>query len=319
MEECFLHRNSVNTNKEKLVALSSVDGWKTILNAGRIRGCEKVIALAATTNAGDFPNIKFHKTCRGLFTMKKDLEKLKKKEASNSESQAGKNVRSKSSTSRERGILEKRCIFCKTHKYLAHTKSREKLSSCMMFSADEKIKQASKIRKDSELMILTAADLIAKEACYHASYYRAYTIIINNAEKARNTQQNEEKSDDEEAFEYVKETLDELYHSPDVVPFTDISDRYTEKLGTTNVEESRIVSLKKNLRRKLMNHLTGFEYIEINRRYFIYPDTLELKSIVEKHILLQKEYEEATKCSDNKKAILDAVKVLRNEITNLKV
>ena len=78
MEECFLHRNSV-ANKEKLVALSSVDGWKTILNAGRIRGCEKVIALAATTNAGDFPNIKFHKTCRGLFTMKKDLEKLKKR------------------------------------------------------------------------------------------------------------------------------------------------------------------------------------------------------------------------------------------------
>ena len=36
MEECFLHRNSVDTNEEKLVALSSIDGWKTISNAGRM-------------------------------------------------------------------------------------------------------------------------------------------------------------------------------------------------------------------------------------------------------------------------------------------
>ena len=96
------------------------------LNAGRIRGCEKVMAFGA----GDFPNIKFHKTCRGLFKMKKDLKKLKKKEASNNESQAGKYARSKSSTSRESGILESRCIFCKTRKYLPNTTNVEGVKLC---------------------------------------------------------------------------------------------------------------------------------------------------------------------------------------------
>ena len=60
--------------------------------------------------------------------------------------------------------------------------------------------------EDSELMILTAEYLISKEACYHASCYRACTLIINNAEKGKNTQQNREKSDNEEAFECERKT-----------------------------------------------------------------------------------------------------------------
>ena len=61
MEESFLHYTSVG-KKEKLLS---------ILNVARIRKNEKVIALAACINETENPQIRFHKTCRSMLTMKK--------------------------------------------------------------------------------------------------------------------------------------------------------------------------------------------------------------------------------------------------------
>ena len=66
MEECFLHYPSVDVN-EKLLSLSSVDSWNTILNAAKIRNNEKVIRLQESVNEGYYPGIKFHKTCRSVY------------------------------------------------------------------------------------------------------------------------------------------------------------------------------------------------------------------------------------------------------------
>ena len=70
MEESFLHYTSVG-KKEKLLSLSSRCACETILNIARIRKNEKVIALAACINETENPQIRFHKTCRFMFTMKK--------------------------------------------------------------------------------------------------------------------------------------------------------------------------------------------------------------------------------------------------------
>ena len=78
MEESFLHYTSVG-KKEKLLSLSSRCACETILNVARIRKNEKVIALAACINETENPQIRFHKTCRSMFTMKnKKLKKLQK-------------------------------------------------------------------------------------------------------------------------------------------------------------------------------------------------------------------------------------------------
>lgn len=63
-------------------------------------------------------------------------------------------------------------------KYLKGEKTRETLSSCSMFTADEKIKKASTIRNDCKMMILSAADLIAKELLYSAIVHIHQLIII---------------------------------------------------------------------------------------------------------------------------------------------
>lgn len=73
----------------------------------------------------------------------------------------------------------------------------------------------------------------------------------------------------------MKQRLKKLYEKPDSIFLTTISDLYAEKLKDNQVEDFRVSYLKKNLRRKLMTHLTGFNYTEINRRYVVYPVTLD--------------------------------------------
>ena len=61
MDDCFLHYESVNTS-DKLLCLSNVESWLTILNAARIRNHEKVLELNESLPDGEFPQIKFHKS-----------------------------------------------------------------------------------------------------------------------------------------------------------------------------------------------------------------------------------------------------------------
>ena len=84
-----------------------------------------------------------------MFTMKRDLDKLKHKTLTNDDdAESRKNARNANislAAHHDCGKLEKQCIFCKKQKYLKNSKTRETLLSCTMFCADEKIKQASEI------------------------------------------------------------------------------------------------------------------------------------------------------------------------------
>ena len=108
----------------------------------------------------------------------------------------------------------------------------------------------------------------------------------------------------------MKQRLKKLYEKPDIIFLTTISDLYAEKLKDNQVEDVRVSYLKKNLRRKLMTHLTGFNYTEINRRYVVYPETLEIEDLIHKHVQLQKEFDAVIKCNEEEKVFLKSVKIL---------
>ena len=101
-------------------------------------------------------------------------------------------------------------------------------------------------------MILTADDPIAKEAHYHGTCYRAYTLVIYTQPDINNKEVDEERYVVEDTIETVKQKLIELNNSPAIVQLT-VSDIYVASLRGKEIEESRVVSLKKNLRRKLMS------------------------------------------------------------------
>ena len=59
-----------------LVSLKDLESWKTLLNAAVIRNCEGILSISKTLNEGEIPRISYHRKCRSIFTLKRDLKKL---------------------------------------------------------------------------------------------------------------------------------------------------------------------------------------------------------------------------------------------------
>ena len=90
----------------------------------------------------------------------------------------------------------------------------------------------------------------------------------------------------DEAFELVKQKLKELYKNPSVLEFVTISFVYERNLLESSIEKAIAASLTKNLKRKILTNMAGFNFVEMNRRNFIYPETLKLKETIKQ--LLEK-------------------------------
>ena len=304
MDECFFHHEVVDKN-EKLQSLSCVSAWKAITEAAKVRKNQNVISLAETVEEGTFPSIKFHKSCRAMFTMKRDLDKIRNDYERYSRRSSGTSS----------NILPPECIFCKKTKYSKEkrVKTREALRDCQQFRADDTIRKASEIRNDMKMIALSSEELIAKEAKYHASCYRDYTRALYIKDK--NVPENLNVCD--EAFELVKQKLKELYKNPSVLEFVTISSVYERNLLESSIEKAIAASLKKNLKRKILTNMAGFNFAEMNRRNFMYPETLKLEETIKQLLEVKFELESLLKLNDTDKSLLKCSKVLRDEITNL--
>ena len=155
------HCSSINKN-EPLVTLSNTEAWNTLLNAVQIRQHSKILNLVGSEQENGYPVVKYHKSCREMFTLKRNLDKRR-------------SFREKggSSSKVDKVILPAKCIFCRKEKYVKNSRTREKLNSCNQFRADDKVRKASILRDDTQTLVICTGELIAKEAMYHASCYRS--------------------------------------------------------------------------------------------------------------------------------------------------
>ena len=90
MEECVIQYNSVS--ETKLVKLSSEASWKTLLQAAERRNFQPILDISSTVTDGEYPPLKYHKTCRSMFTLKRDLVRCEQEVGK--ENQASANQRS---------------------------------------------------------------------------------------------------------------------------------------------------------------------------------------------------------------------------------
>ena len=110
--------------------LGSFDSWQTILSAARIQNYPRVLQLSEQVPSGGFPCMKFHKQCRSMFTMKRDLNKIQQERDSlssqqeSSPSDCRKSTRN-SSECKCKTVLPKQCIFCNKVKYLKNTRTEK--------------------------------------------------------------------------------------------------------------------------------------------------------------------------------------------------
>ena len=129
---------------------------------------------------GEIPHVSYHRKCRSLFTMKRDLESISQTTATasqipefNMESEEQRPHREEPSTSR---TYPKICIFRqKMTAYKKRARTRDPLTQCVDLRADASIRKAAIAAGDGRIIGLAPRDLVPAEAWYHDQCYRDYT------------------------------------------------------------------------------------------------------------------------------------------------
>ena len=75
VESCIIHCSNDST---PLIAPRDLSSWETLRTAATIRKHLGLLQIDDETAEGHIPDIRYHRKCRSLFTMIKDLNKIEK-------------------------------------------------------------------------------------------------------------------------------------------------------------------------------------------------------------------------------------------------
>ena len=290
------------------------------MNAAKIRQFEPIIEIDKNLGESEIPEIKYHRKCRCLFTLKRDLQKLNSKNDKTLLS-TGSNIRSsdRNSTSLQRRECEKLpfiCIFCQGTKRIKGTETKEKLNLCVELRANNLIKEASRLQNDPRIAALCTDDLIAKEAAYHRSCYRDFTRIVTLKKPDAIAEGNEEELDI--SFDAVDDFIKALIENPDITEYKFVTDIFEEELRKSNMSDEYIKNAKKNLRRKIERTIPNVNFINVKRKLFIYPDSLSKTDIITIYLENKFELDDLKSKSNSEKGIVSSALMIREKIKLLK-
>ena len=117
---CIIHQ-AVSDREEHLISPQSHESWLTLLEAAKVRNHIPILEIAKTLKHKEIPFVFYHRKCRSLFTLKRDLETLKRKvgECSSevSSSSEGPPTKSSRKSISESRVYDPICIFCSKIKY----------------------------------------------------------------------------------------------------------------------------------------------------------------------------------------------------------
>ena len=235
----------------KLVRLTVASSWKTLYEAAKIRQFEPILKLACD-HMTELSDILYHSSCTSDFTHKKALAKLgtysDKNEQMGQELRQPKCQRISDTSSR---VYEKICILCeKKSKYRKGSKSREKLTQAVDLRADVRIRDVANLKSDGRILSLTSRDIVAAEAHYHASCYKAYVKEQPAIDKSNEQTENPYKSEVDVALvDLYKYIRSDLFSKPRIIPLTDLTSKLESILSEKGVEVSD--STKNHLSRNL--------------------------------------------------------------------
>ena len=321
MDQCIIH---CTDDTSALRALKDWDSWKTLLESAKVRKHAPILQIASSLKDGDsLPMIKYHRNCRSIFKMKREIQALQRDEDNLPQCSSAKLTRSARSTfddavspRRECDKLQTVCIFCKKTKYLRGSHTREKLRLCKELRADEKLKISSKERGDERMMAITVDDMIAKEAMYHNSCYKEYVKVLYTNKSDDTEIDNQQLGDG--YVQCVMNKLDDLLEQPNITEYTELTElavQSLKELGETDIV--KFAFAKKNLKRKILSSRAEFRFIEVNRKLYVYPVSLTMEDIITRFIKLQIDYNQFKEMYKEEKTISICAQNIRNEITNI--
>ncbi len=72
-ETCVIH---CSDDESLLISPKDLDSWNSLLVVAEIRNHRQLLDLAENAMEGEIPPASYHRKCRSLFTMKRELKKI---------------------------------------------------------------------------------------------------------------------------------------------------------------------------------------------------------------------------------------------------
>ena len=92
-----------------LITPQTHESWQTLLKAAEIRDYAPITDAAKQVQENEIPKVHYHRKCRSVFTMKRDLHTLMKRKAETTPGCSSKRYSRRPSESR---VYDPVCIFC---------------------------------------------------------------------------------------------------------------------------------------------------------------------------------------------------------------
>jgi hypothetical protein len=155
---CIIHASSVvHMENDNVIAIKNIESWKSLLQAAIIRKYDPILEAAETVTDDTIPDVSNHRECRCMFTMKRDLDALKREaEAKDDQSDVISGIKPMKRKSSESRVYDKVCIFCEKSKCYKGTSNREKLVQACTKKVDETLRQCAKEKQDNKIMAITS-------------------------------------------------------------------------------------------------------------------------------------------------------------------
>ena len=97
--------------------------------------------------------------------------------------------------------------------------------SCCIDSINPKVRKASILKDDTQILAICTGELTAKEAMYHVSCYGSYTLILY---KYKNPVAEKKDTVSDKTYNVVKVVLQDLVRNKDFIEYVKVTKRYQE-------------------------------------------------------------------------------------------
>lgn len=321
MDTCIIKWDSCSNDDSDLVKIKDKRSWDSLVSAARLRNHDGILEIERTQEPNKFPeHVKYHRYCRQMFTMKRDLENLKANETEKVDTvKLRTSGRLSNEERREFEKLPKTCIFCKKDKFMKSSKTREKLRLCQEFRADETMRKAAVLREDADMLAICSDELIAKEAMYHHTCYKNYVKVAQIQVIKHLPMEKDADEPENRAYGAVLQRMYLLLDYPEILEFMALTEILETKFIEVGLNDRQVItSAKKNLKRKLQTMLDGFTYINVDNKLYVYPQTLLLEDIVSSYVGMKNQLESMKTMSDVSKCIAQCASVIKKEIKEMK-
>ena len=289
-KQCIVHYKS--SKDEHLVTLQNYESWKTMLEAAKLRNFKPILDIANKLSEKETPTIYYHRNCRSLFTMKRNLDTLKRKsqQADEASENSCTSKRPSRRSSSEARVYDQICIFCNKDKFLKGSKSREKLTQAVQLRADQTLRECATRKGDDKILSVTSRDMVAAEVHYHVSCYKDYTRIMKKSDyKADGDEiyKNIERQAYEKLFKYIRTDIIPQKMIVQVGTLVKKLESFMLDDGVTLLKDSSKKHIRRNLEAQLGKSVDIFP--DDKGKLLMVPDSVSLRDVILENQILERE------------------------------